>query len=77
MNCFRVLVSVAAFIFCSRYGFPQPAGGYDYDRGTELLILQGRQIGVMEIQASQMYGLGTPEDLERFLKTDVCAEIPL
>ncbi len=41
------------------------------------LILQGRQIGVMEIQASQMYGLGTPEDLERFLKTDICAEIPL
>ena len=41
------------------------------------LILQGSQIGVMEIQPSQMYGLGTPEDLERFLKTDVCAEIPL
>ncbi len=43
MNRSRVLVSVALFIFGSGYGLPQSAEAYNYHRGTELLILQGRQ----------------------------------
>lgn len=41
------------------------------------MILMNKQIGVYQIEPTQMYGLGTPEDFERFLKTDICARIPL
>ena len=39
------------------------------------MILSGKRIGAHQIEASKMHGLGTPEDLERFLKTDVCASL--
>ena len=41
------------------------------------MILEGKRIGLMELKPEQMYGLGTPEDLERFLKTEICEQIPL
>jgi len=41
------------------------------------MILADKRIGTFQIEPSQMYGLGTPEDLERFLKSEICARIPL
>lgn len=35
------------------------------------MILMGHKIGIFEIDAQKMHGLGTPEDLERFEKTPV------
>jgi len=35
-------------------------------------IHAGRRIGVFEIPASAMHGLGTPEDLRRFLDQPPC-----
>jgi len=30
------------------------------------LILDGKRVGVFPIEAAQMHGLGTPEEVERF-----------
>ena len=32
-------------------------------------ISQGKKIGLYEIEPEVMHGIGTPEDLDRFLKT--------
>lgn len=34
------------------------------------MILAGKRIGIFEIESHQMHGLGTPEDLEKFEKSD-------
>lgn len=35
------------------------------------MILKGCKIGIFEIGHSKMYGMGTPEDLEKFEKTEI------
>ena len=32
------------------------------------LIKEGAKIGVFEVDSSSMHGIGTPEDLEKFIK---------
>ena len=39
------------------------------------MILQGLKIGIFEIKTGQMYGLGTPEDLDRFEKSPIAGRI--
>lgn len=41
------------------------------------MILTYKKIGIYPVSPSQMHGLGTPEDLERFLKTEICAKIAM
>lgn len=39
------------------------------------MILSGLRIGIYEIDSSKMYGMGTPEDLEKFEKAEVLKKI--
>lgn len=40
------------------------------------MILAGSRIGIYEIDSSKMHGMGTPEDLEKFEKTEAFQRIP-
>ena len=39
------------------------------------MILMGHKIGIYEIDNSKMHGMGTPEDLEKFEKTQICKNL--
>lgn len=39
------------------------------------MILNGANVGIYEIPGGKMYGLGTPEDLDSFLKSPIAAHV--